>query len=82
MQIPYITLGGSDKATMLDDLIDAREALRKAREALAKTAPNSRDYLKPNVSFTTAAHEHQARIRIIETLEYELLTLAEGIDAK
>ena len=44
MMVPTIHLNGTSHDELLRQILDAKEAIRKAVEALANAAPNMRDY--------------------------------------
>jgi len=69
MTPPTIHLNGTAPQDLLDSLFDALDALYVARDVLAKTAPNGRDY--PN-TINAAIKIHDGRMDTIKHLADEL----------
>lgn len=76
--LPTIHLGGTARATLLEDTTDALDALRDALRALSVTTPNARDYPKSG-DITLAMAQHLDRKRRLESVIAELEALAEHI---
>ena len=79
MQLPLIHLNGSHGPTMAKDYADAAMAVRLAADAVAKTAPHSRDYYPLSDGkevYRMAAKEHAARIARMRDIAVDLETLA------
>jgi hypothetical protein len=82
LAIPTIHLNGSNKANMLEDLANAREAILLAIVAVAETVPNGRDYFtQGRGALTQAQAEHRARIDALSGVMDELMALSVAIDA-
>ncbi len=82
MQIPTIHLNGTSRERLLEALSDANNALLAAEEAVARTAPNARDYHPQGPeAFRAAAQEHFARMQKIEEVRRELAIIAEAISS-
>ena len=82
LAIPTIHLNGSNKATMLEDLANAREAIRDAIRALGETMPNGRDFVPTQGSeaFRLAQSQHRARVDALADVMNELMALSVAID--
>ena len=81
LAIPTIHLNGSNKATMLEDLANAREAIRDAIRALGETMPNGRDYYpQGHGALAQAQAEHRARVDALADVMNELMALSVAID--
>ena len=76
--LPTIHLGGTSRATLLDDIADALNALRDALHALSITTPSTRDYPKPG-DISLAMAQHLDRKKRLESVIAELEGLAEHI---
>jgi hypothetical protein len=76
--LPTIHLGGTARATLLEDTTDALDALRDALRAMTVTTPHARDYPKAG-DITQAIVQHQSRRHRIESVIKELEALAEHI---
>lgn len=82
LKVPTIHLNGTSKQELLDQLIDAGQALRSAYVALCEAAPNARDYYpQGNGAYGAARDQHVERVRKIQAVIDELNALAEKIDA-
>lgn len=79
MTLPTISLNGTKKEILVQDLADASSALRKAIEALVKTKPHGRDYLDAG-TFAKARAEYDARDKALFAVFAELVDLTEKID--
>ena len=80
MQAPLIHLNGTSRQSLLDQLCDAGEAVRKAMDALCQASPNGRDYypLGPE-AYKRALDEHQSRYDRLTSVRRELEELTEAI---
>jgi hypothetical protein len=77
---PTIHLNGTAKGDLLEPLCEAMHAIRKARIALAATAPNGRDYYPQGPdAITDALAEHWARLKKLNEVLKELEVLAEAV---
>jgi hypothetical protein len=76
--LPLIHVGGTARATLLDDTTDALSALRDALQALHVTTPHARDYPNPG-DISRAMAQHLDRKKRIESVIAELEALAEHI---
>lgn len=76
--LPTIHLGGTARATLLDDTTEVLGVLRDALMALSVITPHARDYPKAG-DITEAIAQHQSRRRRIESVIKELEALAEHI---
>src|SRR5262245_4361012 len=63
--VPVVHLGGTDKQDLVDQLIEADNALRKALQALSAAAPHARDYAHQCIyageQYRRARGQHDAR---------------------
>jgi hypothetical protein len=80
MILPTIHMNGTSAAALLEGYCDAISAVHAALEALARAAPNGRDYYPqgPNAC-AQADGEHDARKRALVGVLDELQTLAEHV---
>lgn len=84
MRLPTIHLNGTDAQSLFDDYRAAHEATVIAKEALAKCAPNGRDYYLQQATpgrltddaTNEAFAEHRARMAALVTIECDLEALA------
>ena len=78
--VPSIWLNGTSEEKLLEDLANARTAIKAAIEALCVTAPNSRDYYpQGTAAYEKARHAHILRLEALHKLNGELVEIAEGI---
>lgn len=76
-QMPSIHLNGSSAERLLEEYLNAAEAIRNAQAALAKTAPNARDYYPQGAgAFDKADDEHTARLQRMQDTLNEIEALA------
>ena len=81
MTIPTISLNGSTKAVLLQDICEAREKLHDAIAALRACSPHPRDYqLSIDGDYGRAQAEHRARKDKLCEVYTELEQLALQID--
>jgi hypothetical protein len=80
MMVPTIHLNGSSPKELLRQILDAKEAIAKAIEALANAAPHMRDYyVQGPEAFPAAWREHDKRTNHLADCIHELSILAEKI---
>jgi hypothetical protein len=80
MQIPTIHINGTSRERLLEGLVAANDALLKAQQAVAETAPNARDYYPQGPDAIRAAErEHYSRLTRIINVRQELEEIAEAI---
>ncbi len=75
MEYPTVHLNGTSKQALLDQQIDAINALRAAKAAIMFAAPHSRDYyVKADGAnaYSRAVAEHSLRIRAIDHIINDL----------
>lgn len=76
---PTVNLNGTDRDTLLQQHLDAAEALRAAIKALDEAAPNGRDYLPPGGDIKVAIAFHVERRKLIESVLRDVEELGEHI---
>lgn len=82
IEIPVININGSSPETMVKDIMAALKALRLASDAVAKTAPNPRDWQTVkdgDERCRVASDHHRARMRMLQILHEELQAIGIGI---
>lgn len=79
--LPQISINGTSPSSLLDDYLKCRSAIMAARRVLAEHGPNGRDYQHDPSKFPAARAEHEARLSSLDTMETELLALAEHASA-
>ena len=81
LAVPLVHLNGTSRAELLEGYSDAVRALHHAGRALAKAAPNARDYypLGPG-AFAKAADQHEARMAKLREVINELEAVAMAIE--
>ena len=77
---PQITINGTSTGELLEQLIDALQALDLAKKALGRAAPNGRDYaaLGSRV-FGQVQQDHADRIKRLDDTIAELSEIAESL---
>ena len=81
LMVPTINMNGTPKARLIDNLVDALEALRAAQKAVGETMPNGRDYhMQGPDAINRATAQHVNRIKMLEQIQSELTHIAESID--
>jgi hypothetical protein len=77
MMVPCIHRNGTSRESLLEQLCDARIAVEDAMTALAKAAPNGRDYYPlGNDALRQAEAEHRSRADRLRSVRDELQALA------
>jgi len=80
MMVPTLHLNGTSRVELLNQQLEALQALRLARLAMRAAAPNGRDYYPQGKgAFEKADSEHAARVRAIDDLLTNLEALAMAI---
>lgn len=80
MTIPTVHLNGTKGDDLVEQLCDARSALRDAIKALQNAAPNGRDYYPQGPGAINEAIEQHSRWRqSLEDVYRDLGSLAEAI---
>lgn len=80
MIVPTIHMNGTSRQHLLDEVCAAGSALMNAMEALAKAAPNGRDYYPQGPeAIKQAGIEHRERIAKVKEVYDEVQRLAEAI---
>ncbi|HZU91403.1 MAG TPA: hypothetical protein VE993_19280 [Stellaceae bacterium] len=83
MMVPTIHLNGTSRDELLRQILEAKEAICKAVEALANAAPNMRDYyVQGPDAFPAARREHEKRMHRLADCIHELNEIAEKICAQ
>jgi len=73
---PTVHMNGTSRESLLSGFRGAHSALLIARDALAATMPNGRDfYVQPAGSLSKAMQEHVDRLRAIDSLLRDMETL-------
>lgn len=82
MLIPTIHLNGTSRGELVEQNLESFRAIGLAIEALYKAAPNGRDYYTQGPgAIHQALSEHADRVRRLENVRQEILTIAEAITA-
>ncbi len=80
MRIPTVHPNGTSRERLLESLCAATDALVRAMEAVAETAPNARDYYPQGPgAHAEAAREHLDRMQRLESVRRELAAIAEAV---
>lgn len=84
MQFPVIHLNGSDGPTLRDQYLEASKAAQDALNAMARIDVHGRDYyVVPHGDATSKAYrEHRVRMVKLQSVQAELLAIAEDIQAQ
>lgn len=79
---PAVHLGGTSKEGLKDPLIIARNAVLAAQSLLRECAPHGRDYYtQPDPdAYTTAARQHNSRMRALDVIQRQLTYLILKVD--
>jgi len=74
---PTLHLNGTSARELADKYADAMRAIETAKDAIAETCPNARDYYPQSPEANTKARaEHCRRLEALETLRDEMEALA------
>ncbi len=79
MQLPILSLNGTKRECLVEDLCGAASAVRIAIEVLGKCSPNGRDYIGEPAALSRATIEHWGRRERLCSVLSELEQLAEQI---
>lgn len=75
--LPRINLNGTSKGELLQQQLTALDAINAAIDALCAAAPNGRDYQTlPSGAVQLAMSEHTTRLKLLQTVQDELQTIA------
>lgn len=81
--IPTVHNNGTSGQELLDQALEAAQALRKAQESLEGASPNARDYYtQGNLVFAAAQQHHKVRILRVQEIIDELMQIAESIQSQ
>lgn len=81
MKHPVIHLNGTSREALMEQYIDARDAVEQAIVVLCRAAPNPRDYPVAG-TFGEATTEHAARVNALCVVSQELYKIIEALDAR
>jgi hypothetical protein len=82
MITPTIHLNGTSAGELQEGYERAYRALTGAIEALGQTAPNGRDYYPQGPdAILKAQREHDQRMKVLKSVQTDVLTLYNVIDA-
>ncbi|MBP7649697.1 MAG: hypothetical protein KA744_07615 [Phenylobacterium sp.] len=84
MQLPTVNLNGTSKGDLLEQQVEAMEAIRAAIEAAQQACPNGRDYVpqgspEAQAALQRALVEHCDRVSRLQVLLKEYETIAEHV---
>ena len=83
MILPTIHMNGTSARSLLEGYCDAISAIHDALDALARVAPNGRDYYPQGPDACALADgEHDARKRALIGVLHELQTLADHVEER
>jgi hypothetical protein len=82
MRHPVIHLNGTSREALMEQYLDARNAVEEAIVALGKAGPNPRDYYPVAGTFGEAAIEHSARVNALRVVSKQLYLIIEALDAR
>jgi hypothetical protein len=81
MMIPTVHLNGTSRKELVQQYLTAREALRRALDALFLAHPHGRDYyVQGPDALKRAEAEHRARVQKLTEVHDELGDIAEAIN--
>jgi hypothetical protein len=79
--IPTVHLNGTSKEGLLEQWQTAQQAVTDAVRAVSENGPNARDYyVQDEAAFRLAREQHITRLKMLEIVQSELVTIVEGID--
>ena len=82
LAIPTVHLNGTSREELMEQLLNAVEALRVAIDAVSAACPNGRDYYVQGPDATQEAlRQHANRLHNLTAVRVELNEIAEAIDA-
>ena len=79
---PVVSIGGSSKQNLLEDLSNALIAIRSAKERLAETKPHGRDYQGQQERLRAANEQFATHMGYLIMIETSLEAQMEGIFAQ
>lgn len=80
-EVPLVHLNGTAKCDLIQPLREALVVLNEAVDALAKTAPNGRDYYPMGACvFRLAQQQHTERIERVKNIIAEVQLIWKGVD--
>lgn len=82
MRHPVIHLNGTSREALMEQYLDARNAVEEAIVALGKAGPNPRDYYPVEGAFSEAIAEHAARVNALRVVSKQLYLIIEALDAR
>ena len=81
MILPRVHLNGTDRTTLLDQNLEALEAVRGAIAALSRAEPNGRDYyMLGDGAVQAAMFAHVSRLQELERISRDLQQLVEHLE--
>lgn len=82
MITPTVHLNGTSRADLDKQYEDAYRALGEVVDVVQRAAPNARDYyVQSPDAYTQARDEHVARLKKLQDVRDEMLTLFESVQA-
>lgn len=79
LAVPTIHINGSSREFLINDMLQATDAIRAAIDAVRKAAPNARDYYPQGTgAFDRAMTEHRARLAKLESVWSEIGEIIEA----
>jgi hypothetical protein len=76
---PIVNLNGTSRSALIDQRVDARNALVLAMEALGETRPNGRDYIGKREAYKRDLAIFQRRFSALDQIYNELMDEALAI---
>ena len=81
MILPRVHLNGTDRTTLLDQNLEALEAVRGAIAALERAQPHSRDYyMLGDGAVQAAIFAHVSRLQELERISRDLQQLVDHLE--
>ncbi len=81
LTVPLVHLNGTGKRSLVEQLCNSSDAVRKAIDALCQGAPHGRDYyLKGGDAYKQARAEHDDRLSRLQGVLDELDELTVAVD--